>query len=271
MDRVAQHNTIDVRVQDSVATITMKDRRTMPVDIDHDVHADLYQAFAACRSDDTIRVVVLTGIGTAFHQPPAQAYGDPKYREYRNDASSLWKTFANVVRLIETMISMEKPIVARVNGDAVGFGSSLLFASDLVVAVSGATVADYHLGKAASEDDAKLGMIPGDGGAALVPLVLPPALAKEYLFLGRPLTTDRLAELGIINHAVDATELDAAVDDVVTRLLARPAHTLAWTKRLTTRAFVGQVVGALDAAAALEMVDFLQWERAGWQQPRRLL
>ncbi len=71
--------------------------------------------------------------------------------------------------------------------------------------------------------------------------------------------------MGAINAAVPAEELDAAVDDMVRRLLKRPAYLLAWTKRVTNRRVVEQLNMTLDAGAGYEMVGFLQIERQGWK------
>lgn len=93
---------------------------------------------------------------------------------------------------------------------------------------------------------------------ALIPLYMSPCKAKEYLMLSQPYTGAELAQLGIINYAVPATELDAKVDDLVQRLLKRGAYALARTKRLVNRRVVSQLNLTLDAGVAYEMVTQLQ-------------
>ena len=84
-------------------------------------------------------------------------------------------------------------------------------------------------------------------------------LAKEY-------TAREMADMHIINYAVPMDELDAKVDGIVAKLLEKPPLTLAWTKRSVNRYIADQHNRTLDAAAAYEMVNFLQWERAGYKQ-----
>src|SRR6185437_10482062 len=98
---------------------------------------------------------------------------------------------------------------ARVNGDAVGTGASVLFNSDLSVAVEDALIVDHHMGMGDHEKWASdFGMVPGDGGLALAPLHMPPMMMKEFLMLARPFTAKEFADKGIINYAVPREELD---------------------------------------------------------------
>lgn len=263
---MTQYTTLECRNDGPVLHIQMRDRRALPIDRDHDIHLQLAEAFHHARIDDSVRVVVLTGTGESFSQTAAGLYDDDDYLAYRLDADALWMTFASIIRLHETMAAMEKPIVARVNGPAIGFGSSLVFGCDLIVAVEDAVISDPHLGMAANDQHKAPGVVPGDGGAALIPLFMSPAKAKEYLMLGAPIRADELARLGIINRAVERDQLDAQVDEIVQQLLRRPAHALARTKRVVNRVVMDGIGKTLDAAAAYEMVDFLQWGRDGRKQ-----
>jgi enoyl-CoA hydratase len=101
-------------------------------------------------------------------------------------------------------------------------------------------------------------VVPGDGGCALVPLFMTPARAKEYLLLAREYTASELARLGIINYAVPANKLDATVDDIVARLLKRPAYALAWAKRIANKRVTDHLNMTLDAASAYEQLNKLQ-------------
>ena len=260
------HATLECEQQDGVLRIRMRDRRTMPVDHLHDIHQHLNEVIQQARLDDAIRVIVLTGTERSFSQTAGGLYERDDYLRYRLDAHAMWTTFTSIVRLHEAMAAIEKPIIARVNGPAIGFGSSLVFACDLIVACEDAPIADPHLGPAATGASPTPGVVPGDGGAALVPLFMSPAKAKEYLMLGEPVVASELARLGIINYAVPFDALDATVDRLVAGLLARPAHALARTKRVVNRRVMDGLGRSLDAAAAYEMADFLQWGHDGRQQ-----
>lgn len=228
---------------------------------------DLAGVLSQLREDNTIRVIVITGEDGEFMVPRRRA-GDPAQAQAKiiADPARMWLTFNGIVRLHQLMAEMEKPIVARVNGDAVGLGSSLLFAADIIVAAEDAKVFDWHLGMGEiGQGGPSNGIVPGDGGTALVPLFMSPALAKEYLMLARPFEARELARMGVINHAVPEAELDSAVADIVERLLKRPAYALAWTKRIANRLIADQLNRSLDPGAAYEMVSLLQLPLDDWK------
>jgi enoyl-CoA hydratase/carnithine racemase len=164
---------------------------------------------------------------------------------------------------------MEKPVVARVNGDAMGFGQSLALAADLIVAVEDARFVDMHLGIGHVERDGETigpdyGIVPGDGGCSLVPMYMPPALAKESLLLAREFTAVELEEMGVINYAVEADRLDGKVAELVDALLERSPHALAWSKRVANRHLADQLNRTLDAGIGYEIATFLEQYRTDW-------
>lgn len=241
------------------------------------MHWDLGAVFSDLRGEDSIRVIVLTGEKPDIFSvgPTTQEYDDnvPDLTTGNmtpmNDPHRNWRTFTGLVRCHEAMAAIEKPIVARVNGTVMGFAPAVMFGCDLIVAREDAQVGDTHLALAELEPfGAPFGIVPGDGGMALAPLFFSPPVVKEYLMLRRTFTGRELADMHLINRAVPAAELDAVVDDVVRRLLARPAYALAWTKRVVNRHVVDQLNRTLDAGAAFEMVTFLQAERARFVDPK---
>jgi len=263
---VIKRNTLEILRDGSLATVRMYPRKSLPFESAYDVHVELAEIFQELRTDDAIRVIVLTGSGEHFLEP-RPGYVGPEFKAYRFESHNMWATFTSIVRLHEAMALSEKTIVARVNGNAVGFGSSLVFACDLIVAREDAVIADNHLQKAAGEETGP-GLVPGDGGISLIPLYLSPALAKEYLMLGRRWTAADLMRLGVLNYAVPAAKLDQTVAEIVAELLLRPAAALAWTKRLTNRFVVEQLARTLDAAVAYEIVNLYQWKHDQWHQSK---
>jgi enoyl-CoA hydratase len=239
-----------------------------------DIHWDLGEVVSDLRGEDAIRVIVLTGehdgifsVGPTTAQYRAQmARGGELSEPHR-----LWRTFTGLVRCHEAIASIEKPVVARVNGAVMGFAPAVMFGCDFVVAWKDAQVGDTHLALAELEPyGAPFGIVPGDGGMALAPLVFSPTIVKEFLMLRRTFTGEELAAMHLINRAVDPADLDAAVDELVGRLLRRPAYAIAWTKRVLNRHVVRQLNRTLDAGAAFEMVSFLQAERQGFVDRREL-
>ena len=262
---------IGVRLDGQVATITINH----PKRAGGHMHWDLGAVFSDLRGEDSIRVIVLTGEKPDIFSvgPTTQEYDDnvpdltTSAKTPMNDPHRNWRTFTGLVRCHESMAAIEKPIIAKINGENIAFGSSIMFSSDLIYARDDARIGDNHLGMAEMEPyGPRWGMVPGDGGAAMAPLYFSPAIAKEYLMLGRTFTGKQLAEMHVINAAVPADQLDALVDDVVERLLRRPAYALAWTKRVVNRGMVDQMNRSLDAGVGYEMTTFLQIERSGWKE-----
>lgn len=274
---MSEYKTFSVDKTEQVATITLRPRSRAGQGPHPNRHWELANLFDELRAADDVRVVVLTGSGDKFSVPPHSVergkVSTPAdlSREYPVDPSRAWQTFTGIVRTHQAMAEIEKPIVAKVNGDAFGFGQTLVFASDIIVAVEDAVIGDHHLGMGEiGEGGHSFGVVPGDGGSALLPLYMSPARAKEYLMLARTYRADELAQLGIINHAVPRDQLDSVVDDIVARLLKRPAHALAWCKRVANRRVVDHLNMTLDAGVAYEMVSFLQLEKLGWQDKKTL-
>ncbi len=139
------------------------------------------------------------------------------------------------------MCTIEKPVIAKVNGHAVGFGANLVLACDFIVAREDAIIADHHMSCGELVIDGKMVgsadhcMVTGDGGAVFAPLKMPLNMAKEYLMLARPFTAKELAAMGVVNYAVPAAELDAKTDEIAQRLLKRNAYALALTKRVLNK------------------------------------
>ena len=102
-----------------------------------------------------------------------------------------------------TLIDCEKPIVAKVNGHAVGLGVSMALLSDVSFAAESAKIADPHV---------RIGLVPGNGGALIWPQLIGYARAKEYLLTGDAITARDAAAIGLINHVVPDAELDTAVE-----------------------------------------------------------
>lgn len=251
--------TITIAKSEQVATITVLPKDESLAKLGANRHWDLASAFSALREDDSVRVIVVTGSEGKFGVPPQTPLSTRG--NLLTHPPGAWRTFTTgIIRCLQAMIEIEKPIVAKVNGDAISFGQSVAFASDIIVAVEDARFIDHHMALDEVEGyEMEFGLVPGDGGI-LMPLFMSPVKAKECLMLAKAYTARELAQLGIINYAVPASELDAKVADIVSRLLRRSAYALAWTKRVANRMVAAQLNLCLDAAAAYEMVTVLQAE-----------
>jgi enoyl-CoA hydratase len=235
-----------------------------------DVHSGLGWELQDLRYDADVRVVVLTGRddGVFYTVPDAAHYEIQANRDRVNPLKqeSIGGPPQHYPEAVETLLLMDKPVVARVNGDAIGFGQSVLWACDIILAREDAVISDVHTGQGGVVDSTGIlrgfpqAITPGDGATSTFPLFVPPTYLKEYMFLSPAVTARELAEMRVVNRAVPLAELDAAVDEMVSRLLARPARVLAHTKRVCNRHVVEQLLRARDLANAYEINDL--WNHA---------
>ena len=270
---------LTVTIEGLVATVRLQPQSyLMSLSPPADLHQELGPALNELRNDHSVRVVIITGAkdGEFMVARPTSDYALPKLKSMLNDPAGAWRTFMGIIKVHQAMSEMEKPIIAKINGDAIGFGQSVMFASDLVVAVEDAKICDVHLamGEATTQSGQRIGppfgTVPGDGAGSLLPLLMPLPLAKQYLWLSEEWTAKDFAKFGLINQVVARDELDNATASLVESSLKRSSFALAWSKRLINRQIVEQLNRTLDAAVAYEMVNLLQVERLGYQDPRQL-
>ena len=228
-----------------------------------DPHWELAELLNRLQYDNSVRVVVMSGADGESFLAPKPSEGGSAGPVYRSPAW-LWKVATGIIRLQELMAKLDKPIVAAIKGDAIGIGSSLLFAADIIVAREDARVADVHMGMGETEPyHWSTGVVPGDGGCSLLPLFLSPPLAKEFLMLARSFDAAELARMGAINYALPMEEVDQRVEEIVAALLRRPAYALAWTKRVANMHVVDQLHRTLDAGVGYELINMLQYVAEG--------
>lgn len=258
--------TFEVDVTDGLATVRMRSPQNRLPDRPYNLHWELGELMSRMRGWNDVRVIVLTGMEDGVFMTP---FASAEYAT-ENDPKRLWKLFTGGARLHEATTGIEKPVVAKVNGDAIGFGQSIMFSCDLIVARDDARVYDHHISNGEGGYGVPFGTVAGDGGAAFIPSHMTPVRAKEYLMLAKEYSAVELAQMGAINYAVPADRLDAFTDDLVTRLLRQSSYSLAWTKRVANRLFVANMHAALDSSAAYEIVDLYQAERNGWRSSTEL-
>lgn len=248
-----------------------------------DEYAEIHLAIAMCldelRNDRSIRVIGVTGEsnGEFYNVPRASRYFDERrhrarhnFVESHNSPDRATPPERSAPSAIETLSVMEKPVVARVNGDATGFGQSVLWGCDIIVAMEDAIIADAHLGQGGvigSRGTAlgfPYGITPGDGAMAFWPQYLPPTKMKEYQFLSRAWTAKQFEAMNVVNYTTKSyEELDSKVDEIIDELLARPQAALERTKRVANKAIVQQWNLAQDLAFAYELLDMWEHSRAG--------
>lgn len=211
---------------------------------------DFDQCLLWAQEDETSRVVVITGAGRGFcsgGDVNGQVASKDGYNKVERDP---YRVTSRGRGLIATLMQMEKPVIAMVNGPAVGLGASIALLCDIIVMADNATIGDRHI---------NTGLVPGDGGAVIMPLLVGVARAKELLMTGRLLSGKEAAEIGLVTRSVPADELETVVSDYAHQLAELPPFALRATK-----AAVNTVVWA-QAERMMELT--LAWEHVTLQSP----
>lgn len=206
------------------------------------LHDELAEVFHFAATDPHSDVIVLTGAGRAF-----SAGGDLDHIANNAANPHLFDHEVRMAkRIVFAMLDLDKPIVCRMNGHAVGLGATLALFSDVIFAAENAKIGDPHVA---------LGLVAGDGGAVIWAQRIGLGRAKEYLLTGELLTAQKAAEIGLINHCLPAAELDAAVDAFCQRLLQGASKAIRWTKILTNMELKRIASSVIDAGIAYEAVS----------------
>ena len=213
----------------------------------HGLHQGLAELFPQIDADVDARVVVLTGNGRAF-----SAGGDFSYLdELARDPTLRQETLAHGRQIVTGMVRCRAPIVAAVNGPAVGLGCSLVALSDIVFMAESAHLADPHV---------MIGLVAADGGPVTWPLLTSLQLAKEYALTGERIPAARAAEIGLANHVCeDGAVLDQALA-CAHRIAKLPRRAVEDTKRILNLHLERAVVATLDFALAAEDRSFTSSE-----------
>ena len=202
--------------------------------------ADLFPQISA---DREVRAVVITGNGRAFSAGGDFAYlkqlaEDPALRRISIDTGK---------RLVVNMLACRVPVVAAVNGPAVGLGCSVVALSDMVFMSRKAHLADPHV---------VVGLVAADGGPILWPLHTSLMLAKEFAFTGDRITAERAHQMGLVNHLCEPGEELAAALACAQRIAKLPQYAVENTKRILNLHAERAVLATIDFALSAEYHSF---------------
>ncbi|MFT3810434.1 MAG: enoyl-CoA hydratase-related protein [Micropepsaceae bacterium] len=210
--------------------------------VDPVMHEELAEVFYEANRDAGSDVVVLTGEGADFC-----AGGDITWFR-RALAGEIPKPSAlEGKKIIASMLDLEKPLIAKVRGPAVGLGATIALFCDVIFAAENAVFIDPHV---------KVGIVAGDGGAVIWPHLIGHARAKEFLMTGDPVPAQEAWRMGLVNHVVPEGELDARVEAFVKKLAGGATQAIRYTKVSVNLGLKALVNTILDASIAYEMTTF---------------
>ena len=175
-----------------IATLTLNRPKAMNA-LSAELRVALAKTFRELRADGQTQVIIVTGAGKAFC-----AGMDLKEVSGANAQGSGFESFSAGLDIPEAMAEFEGPIIAAVNGHAVGGGLELLLTCDVIIASSAAQFVDAHV---------RVGMLPGWGLSQRLPRLIGLARAKEMSFTGNPVSAQRAYEFGLVSQVVAPEEL----------------------------------------------------------------
>lgn len=231
-----------VAVDDRVLRLTLNNPEKLNANTAA-MHWALSRIWDDIDADPEVLCVVFTGAGDrAF-----SAGGDPaQMKQTLGDGDHWLRLAAESRRIIHGMLACNKPIVARLNGHAVGFGATLALASDITIGVRGAKFGDPHC---------NTGLVCGDGGALLWAQMAGYVVAREFLFTGRLVTMEEAVGLGLLNYAVPREELDAKVESIVRAITSGAGRSIQLTKNVLNLPLRQAALATMDLGMANETIS----------------
>ena len=233
------------RQEGAIVTLTLNLADSRNAIGTHQDCEDLAAAFVRAQDDAGVSCIILTGAGSSF-----SAGGNLKAMKERNGIGPLDApdaTRANykrgVQRIARTMWECEVPMIAAINGHAIGLGLDLACLCDMRISAEGAKFASSFI---------KMGIVPGDGGAWILPRAVGLAKAAEMIFTGDMLTAAEALNIGLVSQVVPADQLSSAAQALAARVVANPAKALRLAKRLLREGQQQRLADVLELSAAFQ-------------------
>jgi enoyl-CoA hydratase len=209
-----------------------------------EAHSELTWVFRALADRADVDVVIFTGAGRAFC-----AGGNLEWmEETAADPRRFLPIIEEIKHMVLSMLEFPKPLVCRMNGDAVGLGATLAVCCDIIVAADDARFGDPHV---------RIGLTAGDGCALILPHLIGHTRAKELLLLGDLISANEARDYGIINHVVPAAELDAKVGQIAGKLARGAQQAIRYTKAILNNGLRATAIAQLETAAAYEALTVM--------------
>jgi enoyl-CoA hydratase len=247
----SEYEFLQVNVADRIATITIN--RPDRLNAVHNVlHHELEQIWIDVRADHDVNAIILTGAGRAFcaggdvkGMAEGSLSGAPQKKGKGRGRGPI--AASNGRRVVENMLDVEQPIIGAINGDAIGLGATLALLCDIIVVSEKARFADTHV---------KVGIVAGDGGAVIWPLLIGPHRAKDFLMRGNFISGAEAGRIGMVNYAVEPESVMSKARELAQELADGPTWAIRWSKLSVNKWLKQQANLILDASLAYEMMTF---------------
>ncbi len=246
MSDYSRYQDLRIEVADKVATVTLNRPQARNA-INQRLIRELRTIWDDLADDMAVNVVLLTGAGEYF-----SVGGDVKAMSERpgGDVLEEGEVHDPMIsrRLVNRMLELDKPIVCAMNGDTIGLAATIALLSDIAVMSADARVGDTHV--------SRVGLVAGDGGTVIWPLLVGVNKAKEFLMRGTLLKAAEAERLGLVNHVVPRQEVLETARRIAQELADGPTWAIRWTKLSVNQILKDRVNRLMEASMALEQVTF---------------
>ncbi len=209
---------------------------------------EIVAAASAASTDPSVRAIILTGAGPVFSSG-GNVKDMARFAQPGLDANAIRNEYRHgIQRIPKAMCALDVPIIAAVNGPAMGAGLDLACMCDIRIASDNATFAESFV---------RVGIVPGDGGAWLLPRAVGAAKAAEMAFTGDPISAAEALACGLVSKVVAADALLVEAQALAARIARNPAGVLRMTKRLLREGVHNTLESVLETSAAYQSLAHL--------------
>ena len=230
-------------IDKDIALLTMNRPKVMNA-INEDIIDGIELAVEKINDEDNIKVLVLTGAGKAFCAGGNVKDMKDKSGIFAGTPQELRRNYQKYIQRIPMAFhKLQVPAIAAVNGAAFGAGCDISLMCDMRIASENATFAENFI---------KLGLIPGDGGAWLLPRVIGPARAAEMTFTGKPINAQKALSWGMVNQVVEPDQVLEEALRLARQIAVNPAYAIRMSKQLLKESEKSELTSLLQLSASLQ-------------------
>ena len=246
MTTFENYQDLAIAVRNGVATVTLNrpDKRNA---INQRLIRELRTIWTDLADEPAVKAVVVTGAGDFF-----SVGGDVKAMSERPGGDVLEDGEVHdpmvMRRIVTRLLELDKPIVSAINGDAIGLAATIALLCDIPVMAEDARIGDTHV--------SRVGLVAGDGGTVIWPLLLGVNKAKEFLIRGTLIDGREAERIGLVNHCVPRKDVLSTAQAIAQELADGPTWAIRWTKLSVNQIVKDRVNHLLEASMALENVTF---------------
>jgi enoyl-CoA hydratase/carnithine racemase len=239
---------LQITRDDAIVVLTMNEPQTRNALTGNTAVEEFVRACADIQADRSVRAVIVTGAGPVFSSGGNVKDMQKYFREPPTPDAIREEYRRGIQRLPKALYQLDVPTIAAVNGPAVGAGCDLACMCDMRIAAESATFAESFV---------RVGIVPGDGGAWLLPRAVGRAKAAEMAFTGEAIDAQEALACGLVSRVVPGAQLMEAALTLARKVARNPGGVLRMTKRLLREGEASTLESLLEVSAAYQAMAHL--------------